>query len=124
MIRAEVILPMLKEELQRGGEPEHQRRHEARVKEHALRGRGPADVRAEGVGTAATNGSASTGMAGTTVAPITAIRPGSSSQHLTAWGTRRQTWMELHHLGLYPLHPLVARHTHPVVSILDKVGLT
>src|SRR3712207_9468216 len=32
--------------------------------------------------------------------------------------------MELGHLGVYPLHPLVASHRDPVVAVLNKVSIT
>src|SRR3712207_758799 len=32
--------------------------------------------------------------------------------------------MELGHLGVYPLHPLVAGHRDPVVAVLNKVSIT
>jgi hypothetical protein len=94
---AEVILLVLEGELQRSGEPEHQRRnrHEAKAQEHALRGRvfGSRVVlrmlKEIQVKTAATNSSATTGMADATGAPITAVRPGSSSQHVRVPKTRR-----------------------------------
>ena len=75
MIRAAVIHLMLEEELERGGELEHERRHrhEAGAQEHTLRGRG--EVQAVGVKTTATNSSAAAGMAGTIVAPIAAFLP-------------------------------------------------
>jgi hypothetical protein len=50
---------------------------------------------------------------------------GSHPPHIvTGFKICKQTGVKLRHLGLDPLHPLVARHAHPVVAILDIVGPT